>query len=231
MSDDNNQLSSTKGPVANTAAVAADPAKTTNTVAQPMSQTTDTKTQNKPPGSQQTISQQSADTLSAQAGIQADTSFGPPEVTTVVTSPHAPQKYGGKKILATIFGVLLIVGGVAAGVLLTQRQQNISERAQTATQYDAQCLEVVVYDTNWNPLSLNDLGSLTAGTTVRFAVSGISSSGTFDKARFTVNENPTQEVTDKKPGTDEFYYEYTLPENVTVFTVKGEVHHTIWGWI
>lgn len=155
------------------------------------------------------------------------------EVTTVVTSPHAPQKYGGKKIIATIFGLLLVIGGVGAGVVLVQRQQNVSEKAQTIQRmrYDAQCSEILVYDQNWNQLSITDLRDVAAGSVVRFTVSGISSTGSFDKARFTINGIQTPEVTDKKPGTEEFYYEYTLPEDVTNYTIDAQVHHSVFGWI
>lgn len=156
------------------------------------------------------------------------------EVTTVVTSPHAPQKYGGKKIIATIFGLLLVVGGITAGVALVQRQQNISERAQVATpsrQIDAQCSAVKAYDSEWNQLSADTLGQLTAGTVVRFTVSGTATSGEFDRARFTINGTQTPEVTTKKPGTEEFYYEYTLPEGIVNYTVSAQVHHNVWGWI
>lgn len=183
---------------------------------------------------------QNSNNTPAQAGntnISPDKSAYPsqrntplPEVTSVITSPHTPQKYGGKKILATIFGVLLVFGGIISGVYLVQRQQNISEQAQTSD-YDAQCSEIRAYDTNWNQLTSTSLGDLTPGTVVRFTVSGITSSGSFDKARFTINGIQTAEITDKKPGTDEYYYEYTIPDGSTNFTIKGQVHHTIWGWI
>ncbi len=267
----------------------------------------------------------------------------------VVTAPHAPKKYGGKKVIATIFGILLLVGGVAAGVILVQRQQQIAERAAsgkecqqsqdcilldnpgnsgsftsprpishvkvtakdvyeyqtgdtndgcyhvvingsflswnrvgegpdckdvsnvqvwmkegeiaptssptpeptevpgetptptsrltpteppvTPNEVTAQCSDVKAYDTLWNLLSSNDLSALKKGDKVRFTVSGTSSGGTFDKARFTVNGTSLGETTKKKPGSNEFYVEYTVPEKVVTFTVKGEVHHSERGWI
>ncbi|OGM18061.1 hypothetical protein A2685_03070 [Candidatus Woesebacteria bacterium RIFCSPHIGHO2_01_FULL_37_10] len=268
----------------------------------------------------------------------------------VLNSPHVPEKYGGKKIIATIFGIVLLVGSVVAGVYLVQRQQQISERAAsgkecaqssdcvlfdepgnsgtrevprtisyayitaqdyikfepgdtnngcyhviisgrniswnkvgsgpdckdvsnvqvwmgesepsltpeptstltptqvpnasptpisspsptatpTQTQVSAQCSEVQAYDTSWNALSSVDLKSLEAGDRVRFTVSGTSSSGTFDKARFTINGVLKSEVTTKKSGTNEFYYEYIIPSGENGFTVKGELHHSSLGWI
>jgi hypothetical protein len=64
------------------------------------------------------------------------------DVDAVVTSAHVPKKYGGKKIIATIFGVVLLVGAVAAGVYLVQRQQQIAERAATgaACDQDPDCI-------------------------------------------------------------------------------------------
>jgi hypothetical protein len=52
-----------------------------------------------------------------------------PDPSGTVNAPHATKKYGGKKILATIFGITLLIVGVTAGVLLVQRQQEIAEQA------------------------------------------------------------------------------------------------------
>ena len=275
-----------------------------------------------------------------------------PAPESVVTAPHAPKKYGGKKVIATIFGVLLLVGAVATGVYLVQRQQEIREQAasgrecqqsqdcilldspgnsgsyqtprpiikvkitdQDVHEYNpgnsddscrkvnisenfvswekygsgpdckdvsnvqiwmgqaepppspvptqpptptptqvpgvsptttprispspapttppgisAQCGEVKAYNTSWILLSANDLKGLQTGNHVRFAVSGTTNGGSFDKARFTINNSLKPEVTTKKPGTNEFYYEYIVPQGTTSFSVKGELHHTSLGW-
>jgi len=277
---------------------------------------------------------------------------------TVVTSTHVPEKYGGKKVIATIFSVLFIVGAVVAGVTLVQRQQlieqqassgsecqhahdcilldspgnsgsfdapqtikyvditdkdshrynpgqsddgcrkvNISGRSLTWQKYgsgpsckdvsnvqvwlgeeptsipspnptatptpagtstatptqvpgttatptpantttptpgvsgiSAQCNEVVVYDLQGNTLSQSDLSSLKAGDKVTFAVSGQTDSGTFTKARFTVNGTLLGETTTKN-SKGEYVTEYTIPANTTTFKVKGEVYHSSLGWI
>jgi hypothetical protein len=278
----------------------------------------------------------------------------------VVTSPHVPKKYGGKKILATIFGVALLVVGVTAGVLLVQRQQEISERAASGeecthspdcillegrgnsgsfsapriitrvditaryfheyfpgdtdngcykvsihgrdlswerigsgpdckdisniqiwmgdeptstpttppstpteppstptdgptstptgtptttptgtititpteppTQPTAECSEVKAYNTSWVQLTQDQLDNLGSGDRVRFTVSGSTSEGTFDKARFTINGSQKDPVSTKKPGTEEFYYEYVIPSDETSFTVGAQVHHSSLGW-
>ena len=92
----------------------------------------------------------------------------------------------------------------------------------------AQCLNIKAYDTEWEPIT--DLSSLRAGDVVRFAVAGSASSGSFSKARFKVNGVTRPEVTDKKPGTQEFYDEYTIPEGITTFTINAELFHSSLGW-
>lgn len=52
------------------------------------------------------------------------------QVDQIIAPSHVPQKYGGKKVIATIFGVLLLIVGVGAGVYLVQQQQEFRERAQ-----------------------------------------------------------------------------------------------------
>lgn len=92
------------------------------------------------------------------------------------------------------------------------------------------CSEVKAYDEDWSVLTANQLSSLKKGDVVRFSVSGDAPSGSFDKARFSINAEEKVEVTDKKPGTDEFYIEYTIPNSVTAFSVSAEIHHSDYGW-
>lgn len=94
----------------------------------------------------------------------------------------------------------------------------------------AACLDVKAYDTGWNQLSSGDLASLKPGDIIRFAVGGTTTSGGFDKARFTINGTLRTEVTAQKPGSDEFYDEYTVPAGITNFTVNAEIHHTSLDW-
>jgi uncharacterized protein HemX len=39
------------------------------------------------------------------------------------------KKFGTGKIIATILGLFLLIGGIGGGVLLTQQNQNVSEKA------------------------------------------------------------------------------------------------------
>ncbi|MGB6838774.1 MAG: hypothetical protein WBD86_02415 [Microgenomates group bacterium] len=92
----------------------------------------------------------------------------------------------------------------------------------------ASCLDIKAFDTEWNRIT--NLSTLKAGDVVRFTVSGSASSGSFDKARFIINSATRPEVTVKRPGTEEFYDEYTIPEDVTSFTINAQVHHSTLGW-
>jgi hypothetical protein len=95
----------------------------------------------------------------------------------------------------------------------------------------AQCLNVNAYDTDWNLLSADDLQYLSEGDVIKLAVKGQTSGGSFDKARFSINEQQIGETDDLTPATQEYYIEYTIPANVKNFSVKGEVHHSELGWI
>ncbi len=170
-----------------------------------------------------------------------NTSQTNPEEVITTSSPHVPRKYGGPKIIATIFGVLFILGGLIAGVILVQRSQEIRKKAQLGPippprTINAQCLGVRAYDTNWNLLTQEQLSNLRPGSRIYLAVSGTTNAGTFDKARFTINGVQRSEVTTRTPNSDiEFYDEFIIrePEDVAsrVFTITGQIHHTELGWI
>jgi len=89
---------------------------------------------------------------------------------------------------------------------------------------------VKAYNTSWVQLTQEQLNNLSAGDKVRFTVSGSTTEGTFDKARFTINGSQKDPVSTKKPGTEEFYYEYEIPSGETSFTVDAEIHHSSLGW-
>lgn len=54
-------------------------------------------------------------------------SAAPSDLPPMVAAPK--KKFGGKKIIATILGIFLLVGGVGAGVILTQQQQLFQQKA------------------------------------------------------------------------------------------------------
>jgi len=211
-----------------------------------------------------------------------------------------------KIVIPTILGIFLLVGGLAAGVLLIGQNQNIREKADegdnqdpsglgeicggiggilcdtglecryangltvptnpdesgtcatiqrftSSEEPDIQCLEVEAYEvdgndtgvsnaSNWTKLTQNALANLEAGDVVYFTITGQSSTPEdFTKARFKVNNANFVEVlatTNTKPkGVAEssnvikLYYKYTIPQNVTQFTVKASIYHVDQGWI
>jgi hypothetical protein len=206
---------------------------------------------------------------------------GSPPGEAVVSGPSPKGLTGKSRAVVTILGVLLLVGGIAAGVFLVQQQQEIREKAAVTECQDdtdceigficidtqcvietplptgtalpgetplpttspeatasptvtatttpvpitAQCKEVKAFDTSWNQLTASDLAALEAGDTVRFTVYGTASSGNFDKGQFTINGTQRSEVTSKRPGTDEFYDEYTISDDMATFNVTAQIHH------
>ena len=97
-----------------------------------------------------------------------------------------------------------------------------------ATGAPAQCLNIQAFDTSW--VKITDLSTLKVGDKVRFTVAGQTSSGSFDRARFIINGTTRPEVTAKRPNTQEFYDEYTIPTGITTFSVNAQLHHTTLGW-
>jgi hypothetical protein len=60
-----------------------------------------------------------------------DGSAAPPDISSVI--PKAKKKFGGGKIIATILGLIVLVGGVGAGIVLTQQQQLFQQKASDNT--------------------------------------------------------------------------------------------------
>lgn len=96
--------------------------------------------------------------------------------------------------------------------------------------YSAQCLNIQAFDKNWALLTAADLTQLEEGDVVRFSVAGTTTQGTINRARFSINNATPVETTNLRPGTQEFYYEYTIPAGVTSFSVKAELFHGNAGW-
>lgn len=107
------------------------------------------------------------------------------------------------------------------------------EQTATPTTSDsrASCNAVVAYDENWNQLSATELSQLQSGDIVRFTVSGNTTSGTFQKAQFTVNGTERSEVTAQRPGSSDFYDEYTIPSGVIDIRVTARIYHSTLGWL
>jgi len=102
----------------------------------------------------------------------------------------------------------------------------------TTTQNTAQCSAVIAYDTDWNELNTQALSQLKAGEVIYLTVTGTTNTGSFDKARFTVNGVLRPETTSLKPGTTSTYYdEYTIPDGTSAFSVGAQIHHVDLDWL
>ena len=94
-----------------------------------------------------------------------------------------------------------------------------------ATEISARCTEIKAFDENWNQLTTSQLQNLSSGDSVRFSVGGSATEGQFDKAMFTINGVSEGETTLIRPGTDEYYVEYQIPEGILSFQVTAQIHH------
>lgn len=92
------------------------------------------------------------------------------------------------------------------------------------------CIAVSTYSSSWVAIPAAEQPSLTAGTTINFCVAGSTPSGTFDKARFTINGTTLAETTAIRPGSTDFCQIYEIPEGTTTFNVSAEIHHATEGW-
>lgn len=138
----------------------------------------------------------------------------------------------GKKKIFVILGVVLLLAalGIGAYFLATQflfpaQEATPSPSPVAEEEVTALCLNIKAYDSEWNRLSLAELSSLQPGDVVRFSVSGDTSSGNFDMARFSVNSQTLGETTQVKEDTQEFYDEYIIPEDVESFSIEAQLHH------
>lgn len=139
---------------------------------------------------------------------------------------------GGKKIFVLLGAVLLLAAlGIGAYVIANRFIFPAQQEGQPTTspvadeEVTALCLNIKAYDENWIRLSLSDLSSLQPGTKIRITVSGDTSSGNFDMARFSVNSVTLGETTQLKPETQEFYDEYVIPVDVQSFSIEAQLHH------
>jgi hypothetical protein len=93
------------------------------------------------------------------------------------------------------------------------------------------CINIKAYrvdDAVWTQIT--DLGSIQPRDTVVFAVAGAASGGIIDVARFAINGSEWVETTEVNPF-GEYYYQYTVGALETNLYVRGQVHHSILGWL
>jgi hypothetical protein len=89
----------------------------------------------------------------------------------------------------------------------------------------AQCTGIQAFSTTWQALTPTQLSALLPGQRVRFTVSSMPD-GSVDMAKFIINGVEQEEVSTKRPGTNDFYDEYVIPTGTTSFKIEAMVHHT-----
>ncbi len=105
------------------------------------------------------------------------------DIPPVVTPPPKLPKLGGKKFIGAVLGLLLLVGGIGAGVLLVQQQQDIRERAsgkQIGDYYSTLCSGVTAGAGGCVPNNYtctNNLGQMGCPTNYKCGVSCTSNDG------------------------------------------------------
>lgn len=145
---------------------------------------------------------------------------------TLVDTFSVPELASGEG--ATIGSVSLPSGSYTWKVEGTEDCSNSGSKE--ASGLSAQCLNIKVYDDNWQMIAASDLSSLKPGDVIRFSVGGTATSGSFDMARFSINGEEAVEVDDKRPGSDEYYIEYTIPSDEDEFSISAQLHHSEAGW-
>lgn len=123
-------------------------------------------------------------------------------------------------------------GCVPGGTSSTPPKTTPPQPSSTPITPVAQCLSTKIYSPGWTLVSATTFSTFKAGDQVYFCTTGTTNSttGSFDKARFTINGKLMPETTLKRPGSNDFCYLYTIPSALYNFTVQGEIHHTVLGW-
>lgn len=94
----------------------------------------------------------------------------------------------------------------------------------------ASCQNVKAYTAAWVELSATQLTTLKATDHVNFCVVGVANGGSFDKAKFMINNIEQPETTTKRPSSEDFCQLYVIPTGVNSYNVVAQIHHVTLGW-
>ncbi len=100
----------------------------------------------------------------------------------------------------------------------------------TPTSAAPYCVAVKAYSSDWTLLTNTDLSALTTGSVVNFCVNGFASSGTFDKAQFTINGTQLAETTVLRAGSTDYCQSYTILSTDKTVSVTAKIHHSTLNW-
>jgi hypothetical protein len=87
-------------------------------------------------------------------------------------------------------------------------------------------------------LTSTQLSALASGTIINFCVTGNATSGSFDKAQFTITSLISEvgdgkvfpETTTKRPSSNDFCQIYTIPSGAKSISATAKIHHATLGW-
>ena len=138
MSDDNNQNQGTNAqgrptpPLDSSGTSTPNPLQNTFDQPSPPPSSQSSALPNTPVNNPQDSQQNTFEEKDNENGVSENKSSDP---SGVIKAPHAPKKYGGKKVIATIFGIFFLLGAVATGAYLVRNQQLSISRAWDCTRY------------------------------------------------------------------------------------------------
>lgn len=139
-----------------------------------------------------------------------------------------------KKAIITIAGALILVGGISTGVLLVGRGQKIPRSSaestpEAITNQTVSLGTLTLYDTTWSKIDTTSGQNIGPGTTIRVAVGPVG--GVATKARFIINDQIYPETTALVPGSNMFYYEFDIPQDLKSLNIKAQLYVEGVGWI
>jgi hypothetical protein len=94
----------------------------------------------------------------------------------------------------------------------------------------ASCQNVKAYTESWVLMTSAQLSALKPTNKVNFCVAGVATGGSFDKAKFMINNVEQAETTTKRPSSEDFCQLYNIPTGVNSFNVVAQIHHVTLGW-
>lgn len=124
------------------------------------------------------------------------------------------------------------IGGVHCTIAVNSSScagQNTGTTTTTTTS-SASCQGVTAYDSSWAALTSAQLSGLAVGTSVNYCVTGTATSGSFDKAKFTINGTAGGEITTKGQGAAASAFCAASAIIAGANSVTAQIHHATLGW-
>lgn len=138
------------------------------------------------------------------------------------TTPKVPKYYCTKNVCTTV---------CTTPSPPSTSTQPPSTSTNTPVPLIAQCVSTRIYSPNWTLITNDEYHNLSDRSQVYFCVSGSTTGGSFNKARFTINGTLYPETVMVRPGSADYCQLYEIPVGSYSTNVQGEVHHNALGWL